>query len=79
MARTAPAPADKTENWDEAEATAAAVQSGLVQVRCIVHTFPHTGLANEGLKGLGMAHKEVREVPQDVALLMHERGQVEIL
>lgn len=74
----APQTAAKAEDWDAADAAPAA-QAGWVKVKCIVGTLPHTGLALEGAAGLGMQHKEVREVPEDVALLMQDRGQVEIL
>lgn len=67
-------PAAKEENWDEA-----AAQPGNVRIKCIVGTLPHTGLVLEGAAGLGMKLGEVREVPEDVALLMESRKQVEIL
>lgn len=80
MAKTPAAAPTKAEDWDSDEAAAAAlVQAGMVRVKCIVHTFPHTGIPHEGLAGLGMAHKEVREVPEGVALAMEAVGQVEIL
>lgn len=74
---THPALAAKGENWDEAAADL--VQAPTVKVKCVVHTLPHTGIADPGAAGLGMRHKEVREVPESVALAMQEAGQVEIL
>lgn len=73
----APQTTAKAEDWDTADEAPA--KAGSVKVKCIVHTLPHTGLALEGAAGLGMQFKEVREVPEDVALLMQDRGQVEIL
>jgi hypothetical protein len=67
--------AAKSENWDDASAEPAPT----VKVRCIVHTLPHTGIADPGAKGLGMAHKEERDVPEEVALAMHAAGQVELI
>lgn len=77
MAKTPTPPITKSDNWDDAAADP--VQAPTVKVRCIVHTFPHTGIAEAGAKGLGMAHKETRDVPEEVALAMHAAGQVELI
>lgn len=65
----------KTEDWDAAD-VAGVTQAPAVKIKCIVETFPHTGIAHAGAAGLGMRHKEVREVPEAVALAMVEAGQV---
>jgi hypothetical protein len=76
MAKT-PTPA-KADDWDAAT-VAEVVQAPAVKVRCIVHTLPHTGQPLPGALGLGMQHKEEREVPEAIALAMEAAGQVEIL
>lgn len=72
---THPGAASKAEDWD-AETTAAITQAPAVKIKCIVHTLPHTGIADPGAAGLGMRHKEERTVPEAVALAMVEAGQV---
>lgn len=68
----------KAEDWD-ASTVESVTQPGVVKVKCIVHTLPHTGIADEGAAGLGMKHGEVRTVPEEIALLMEGLKQVEIL
>lgn len=66
MARPAAKPV-VSEDWDNPPA-----DTGPVRVRCIVHNRPFT-------HEKGLDHGEEATVPPDVAALMLERGQVELV